>query len=159
MITKKTIIGLIVLIAAVNSNAQVNKEDSFGLGLILGEPSGMSFKYWMNDKYAIDGGVAWSFIDHDGLQIHADYLFHDYKLNNSEQWPAYYGLGALLKFEKDEKRHDGDTVFGFRVPLGMSYFFENKKPYEFFIEIAPILDLAPDVDISVNAAVGLRFYF
>ena len=160
MNTKKTIIGLLVLIAAANSNAQVNTEKNFGLGMLLGEPTGFSFKYWLNKEYAIDGGLAWSFIDDDGFQIHSDYLFHDYKLNNSEQWPAYYGLGALLKFEKDEgKKHDGDTIFGLRIPFGMSYLFEKKEPYEFFIELAPILELAPDIDIGVNAAIGLRFYF
>ena len=157
---KKTIIGLIILAAAVSSNAQVNTEDSFGLGLIVGEPTGFSFKYWQNKEIAIDGALAWSFVGNDGFQIHTDYLIHDYKMNNSDQWPFYYGLGALLEFEDDEgRKHDGHTVFGFRVPIGMSYFFEDKEPYEFFIELVPVLELAPDVDVSLNAAVGLRFYF
>ena len=157
---KVTFIGLILLTVAANSNAQINKEENFGLGLILGEPTGFSFKYWVNKEYAVDGGLAWSFVGNDGFQIHSDYLFHNYRLNNSEQWPAYYGIGALLEFEKDEgRRHDGDTIFGLRIPFGMSYLFENDEPYEFFIELAPVLELAPDIDIGVNAAIGLRFYF
>ncbi|MBN2588473.1 MAG: DUF3996 domain-containing protein [Sedimentisphaerales bacterium] len=157
---KKTIIGLLVLIAAVNSNAQVNEKENFGIGFLVGEPTGFSFKYWKSKEYAIDGGMAWSFLGNDGFQIYSDYLFHDYRLNNSEQWPAYYGIGALLEFEKDEgRKNDGDTIFGIRVPFGMTYFFENKKPYEFFIELAPVLELAPDIDISANVGIGLRFYF
>jgi hypothetical protein len=151
--------GLLILIAAANSNAQVNKEDKFGIGMLLGEPTGFSFKYWLDKEYAIDGGLAWSFVGENGFQIHSDYLFHDYRMNNSDQWPAYYGLGLLLEFEEDRKRHDGDTIFGVRIPFGMSYFFENEAPYEFFIELAPILELAPGIDIGVNAAIGLRFYF
>jgi len=157
---KRAIIGLIILLAAANSTAQVNSQDNFGLGLIVGEPTGFTFKYWKDKEYAIDGGLAWSFIGNDGFVMYSDYIFHDYKLNNSEQWPAYYGLGALLEFEKDEgRKHKGHTVFGIRVPFGMSYFFEDKQPYEFFIELAPILELAPDIDIGVNASLGLRFYF
>lgn len=157
---KITFIGLILLIAAANTSALDIQGKNFGLGMLLGEPTGISFKYWLNKEYAIDGGLAWSFVGDDGFQIHSDYLFHDYRLNNSEQWPAYYGLGALLKFEKDEgRKHDGDTIFGFRIPFGMSYLFEDNAPYEFFIELAPVLELAPDIDIGINASIGLRFYF
>ncbi len=157
---KNIFIGLLILIAAANSNAKVNEDKSFGLGLMVGEPTGFTFKYWIDKKYAIDGGLSWSFTGDEGVVIHSDYLFHDYKLNNSEQWPAYYGAGLLLKFEEDNgKKHDGDTIFGFRFPFGMTYFFEDKAPYEFYIEIAPVLELAPDIDISANAGIGLRFYF
>ena len=114
----------------------------------------------MDKEHAVDGGLGWSFFGDRGVTLHADYLFHDYRMNNSEQWPAYYGIGAILEFEEDRnKKHDGETNFGFRIPFGMSYFFEDKAPYEFFLEVAPVLELAPDLDIGINAAVGLRFYF
>jgi hypothetical protein len=89
------------------------------------------------------------------------YLFHDYDLSNSNEWPVYYGVGALLSFKHDEGKHHDDhkTVFGFRFPIGMSYLFENNEPFELFFEIAPVLELAPDVDLDLNAAIGLRFYF
>ena len=156
---KKTIIGLFILIAAVSTNAQVNEEESFGLGFLAGEPTGFSFKYWFNKERAIDGGLSWSFAKDNGFVIHSDYLFHNYRMNNSEQWPAYYGAGFLLKIEDEKDNHDADTIFGFRFPFGMDYFFENKAPYDFFLEMAPVLELSPDIDISFNASVGLRFYF
>ncbi len=157
---KNIFIGLVILIAAANSNAKVNEDKSFGLGFMAGEPTGFTFKYWLNNEYAIDGGLAWSFVGDRGMVLHSDYLFHDYRLNNSEQWPAYYGVGMLLKLEEDNgRKHDGETIFGLRVPFGMTYFFEDKAPYEFFIELAPVLEIAPDIGIGVNAAVGLRFYF
>ena len=157
---KNIFIGLVILISAANSNAKVNEDKSFGLGFMAGEPTGFTAKYWLDKEHAIDGGLSWSFVDDDGLVIHSDYLFHDYRMNNSEQWPAYYGLGLLFEVEEDNgKKHDGETIFGFRVPFGMTYFFEDRYPYEFFLELAPVLEIAPDIDISVNAAVGLRFYF
>ncbi|MBN1973486.1 MAG: hypothetical protein JW787_07585 [Sedimentisphaerales bacterium] len=157
---KTAFIGLLILIAAANTNALEIQEKDFGLGILVGEPTGFSVKYWMDEKRAVDGALAWSFFGDDAFQLHGDYLIHDYKLNNSEQWPAYYGIGALLKFEKDEgRKHDGETIFGLRIPFGMTYLFEDDSPYEFFIEIVPVLELAPNVDVSINASLGLRFYF
>ncbi len=158
---KMFFMGLILAAAASNANALENKAKEFGLGVLLGEPTGLSLKYWFDDKKAIDGALAWSLADDGAFQLHSDYLIHNYALSNSEQWPVYYGLGARLMFKHNEGRHhdDNETVFGFRIPLGISYLFEEDTPYEFFMEIAPILDIAPDIELNLNASIGLRFYF
>jgi len=41
----------------------------FGLGIILGEPTGITFKYWASDKAAFDGALAWSFSKEDKFHI------------------------------------------------------------------------------------------
>jgi hypothetical protein len=33
--------------------------DGFGVGIILGEPTGLSGKYWLTEKTAVDAAVAW----------------------------------------------------------------------------------------------------
>ena len=48
--------------------------------------------------------------------------------------------------------------FGIRVPLGVTYLFEE-APFDVFFELVPVLDLSPDVDLDINVAVGLRYYF
>ncbi|MEJ2647970.1 MAG: DUF3996 domain-containing protein, partial [Sedimentisphaerales bacterium] len=135
---KITFIGLFLLIASSGASAQIRSDEDFGLGLILGEPTGLSLKYWFDEERAVDGALAWSLSDDDAFQMHADYLFHDYDLSNSNEWPVYYGVGALLSFKHDEGKHHDDhkTVFGFRFPIGMSYLFENNEPFELFFEIA-----------------------
>jgi hypothetical protein len=74
--------------------------------------------------------------------------------------PVYYGIGARLKFKDDEGRgrNEDDAIFGIRVPVGITYLFDD-APLDLFFEIVPVLDLAPDVELDINAAVGLRFYF
>ena len=32
-------------------------------------------------------------------------------------------------------------------------------PVEFFMELAPVVDLVPDTDADFDAAFGIRFYF
>jgi hypothetical protein len=152
---------LAVLIGLIPASAFA--QDQLGIGLIVGEPTGLSAKYWLDEEHAIDAAAAWSFWDGDGLQLHADYLWHNFDLLGSiaacDMLPVYYGVGARLKFRDNDCRHnnDGDTVFGIRVPVGISYLFDG-APFDVFAEIVPILDFAPDVDLHLNIAVGLRFY-
>ena len=149
---------MVLLLAVVSANARA--QDTFGLGVIVGEPTGLSLKYWLDKEHAIDGAAAWSFAENDSFQIHADYLIHDYELLNSDDLPFYDGLGARLKFKDNDGRgrNRNDAIFGIRVPLGVTYLFED-APLDLFFEIVPILDLSPDVDLDINAAIGLRFYF
>lgn len=158
---KMFFMGLLILMAASCANALENKTGKFGVGAIAGEPTGVSIKYWIKEIHAIDGALAWSLWDDNAFQVFSDYLYHDHKLSNSDQWPVYYGLGMRCKIKNHKDRHhdDDETIFGFRVPLGITYLFEEDMPYEFFFEIAPILDVAPDAELRLNASVGLRFYF
>jgi hypothetical protein len=57
---KITFIGLFLLIASSGASAQIRSDEDFGLGLILGEPTGLSLKYWFDEERAVDGALAWS---------------------------------------------------------------------------------------------------
>jgi hypothetical protein len=155
MKSKVTIVTLILTLSA-NAFAQ----DKFGLGLILGEPTGLSLKYWFDTERAIDGAVAWSYSENDSLQLHADYLIHNYDVFDTKELPFYCGLGARLKFKEDDGRgrNEHHDIFGIRIPLGVTYVFDE-APVDLFFEIVPVLDLAPDIELDLNAAVGLRIYF
>ena len=143
----------------VSANAFAQEQDKFGLGLIVGEPTGLSLKYWLDEKHAVDGALAWALSENDSFQLHSDYLIHNYELFDSDVLPAYYGVGALLMFKDNEGiRHHDETVFGIRIPLGITYLFED-APLDLFFELVPVIEVAPDVDLDINVAVGIRFYF
>jgi hypothetical protein len=126
-----------------------------GIGAILGEPTGLSVKYWLSNRNAVDGGVAWSFSERDSFHLHADYLFHnfDWLRPRTGQMPVYFGAGGRVLFE--ERR---DNRAGIRAPIGISYIFD-RYPLDAFVEVAPILDLTPGTKLEFNAGIGLRFYF
>lgn len=150
------IIGLL----AVVSSASARTQEPFGLGVIVGEPTGLSLKYWLDDERAIDGAAAWSFSENDSFQLHGDYLIHNFDLLGVDEMPCYYGLGARLKFKDSDGRgrNEDHAIFGIRFPLGITYLFDE-VPLDVFAELVPVLDLAPDADVDINAAIGLRFYF
>lgn len=127
----------------------------FGAGIMLGEPIGASFKYWLSDKGAVDGGIGWSLSDHDNFHIHADYLYHLFDLVKVDHGslPVYFGGGLRVKFRDHE-----DDLVGFRAVAGLDYLFEN-QPIDIFLEAGPVFDVAPDFEVRFTAAIGARYWF
>jgi hypothetical protein len=125
-----------------------------GVGVVLGAPTGLTAKYWMTDMLAFDGAVAWHFGDDDRFQIHSDALWHFMVPNLTVPegtLPLYVGMGLrVLAGDHSEA--------GIRIPFGVSYLLAH-APLEFFAEIAPVVEFAPDTDAGVDGGVGLRFYF
>lgn len=128
-------------------------EKRFGLGVVLGEPTGISGKYWTGPTTALDGGVAWAFGEKSALHVHVDHLFHHFNLIKVEKGrlPVYYGLGARVKLE-DKSR------VGVRVPVGLEYLVDG-APLDIFVEVAPIVELIPATGVSVNGGAGIRYFF
>lgn len=133
-----------------------NYAGHFGAGVTLGEPIGASVKYWFNNTMAIDGALGWSYRDDTDLYLHSDVLWHDFNLIPVSQGrlPFYFGVGALVRFRHGH--HDNQA--GIRVPVGVSYMFEN-APVDVFVEIAPALDVAPSLHGEVTGGIGIRYWF
>jgi hypothetical protein len=127
----------------------------FGAGLILGEPTGASLKYWLNDTLAVDGAIGWSFHRETDLHLHSDVLWHKFDLISVPEgrMPLYFGVGARVKF-----RDNDDDQVGIRVPVGVSYIFE-KVPVDIFLEVAPVIDFTPSVRGGFTAGIGARYWF
>lgn len=143
--------GLILLALPSGGRSQ---DRNVGLGIILGEPTGFSFKGWLNTKSAIDVGLAWSFVREGSFHIHADYLYHSFDVfETTERVPLYFGVGGRVKTVKN-----GDARLGVRGVIGIGYFFKD-APVDLFLEVAPIVDLTPATELQVNAGFGARFFF
>ncbi|MBI4651928.1 DUF3996 domain-containing protein [Candidatus Desantisbacteria bacterium] len=153
--------GLITLLLCISASAQVNipQNRKLGLGIILGEPSGLSGKMWTGPDIAIDGGIAWSTGNNNNLNLHFDYLVHNFnklnELNMNKDIILYYGVGTGIKFITDK---NADTKAGIRIPIGINYLF-SIDPIEIFLEVVPILDLIPGSEFKMNAGFGVRYYF
>ncbi len=127
----------------------------FGLGVIIGEPTGPTFKLWTGKNTAIAGAAEWSSGANDTFYFHVDYLLHNYTIKMKKgKLPLYYGIGGRAALVE----HNGDDIFGARIPLGIEY-LPHKTHLGVFLEITPILDLVPDTDTDIEGAVGIRFYF
>jgi hypothetical protein len=143
---------LLLAVFAGTANAQ---NGNFGLGVIVGEPTGLSLKAWQTNRTALDFAAAWSFVEDGSVHLHGDILRHRYSAIEVEDrnLPFYYGIGARVKMAED----GGDPRFGIRFPLGLDFLFNN-DPLDLFVEAVPILDVSPESDVSLNASVGMRYW-
>ena len=122
--------------------------DGIGLGVIIGEPTGITAISWLGQGNAIDFVAAWSLRRPGSFYLHADYQYHGYV---ERPMTVFGGLGAFVQL------HD-DPVLGLRVPLGISYLF-RQAPLDLFAEVAPGITLLPATSFVVGGGIGVRFYF
>jgi hypothetical protein len=145
-------IVLAVVILATVSTSQAPAR--IGVGIVAGEPSGFSLKWWLDESTAVDAVTGWS-LDEGNFYAHCDYLWHrvieDTELGGSV--PLYYGIGARLLLRDPE-----DSKAGVRIPIGLDYLFDNGR-FDIFIEIAPIFNFVPETEFDLSGGIGARYYF
>lgn len=161
--------ALVIASAAPARASDIGSGRPFGLGIILGDPTGISGKWYINSENAIDFAVGAGWMGGHSLHVHADYLFHFMLVNHSAfDLPLYIGVGPVFAFWYAD-RHDpywgsddywGDERFGLgvRVPFGISFQF-NAVPLDLFLEVAPALALLPGIGFFVEGGLGLRYWF
>jgi len=127
------------------------QKGKFGIGAILGTPTGISAKFWISECNAIDGAASWS--SNGNSHFHFDYLWHNFTQFKVERGslPLYYGVG--LRFESNKEAESG-----IRGSVGIAYLFAE-APFEAFFEIAPFLQLTPGTGVGLDAAIGIRYLF
>lgn len=156
---RKSILPLLMILTltlgfSFDSNAQTKAaKGQKALGLMIGDPTGLTFKNWTSSKTAFDVGAAWSLENNDAISLHADYLWHSWLNVDKGGFAFYYGIGARVLFIEN-----ADSRIGARIPLGFNYLFAD-APLDLFVEIAPIVDLIPDTDANGDGAIGIRYYF
>lgn len=149
----KYFLFLVVVLSVTNVSAM--ERNRFGIGVILGEPTGITGKIMIDDNNGLDAGIGWETSGDNLVHIYGDYLLHFYDLIDvpKGKLPLYFGGGARLVL-----RENKDDKLGLRIPVGVEYLFEGVS-LGAFIEIVPILNLTPDTDFDLEAGTGIRYFF
>ena len=145
-------IALVMFLFA--SSFAYSQANQMGLGVMLGNPTGVNGKYWLNGTQAIDGGVGFSLGDDTEVSIHSDYLWHTegaFFFNDVYPLDLYYGVGGRMEFEDD-------IQLGLRVPVGLVHRLENQSA-DMFGEVAPVFDFITNNGIELHILFGARYYF
>lgn len=130
---------------------------SLGLGLNIGEPTGLSMKYWLDSVHALDGVVAWNLTDSTFI-IRSDYLIHRDSIFSRKRWPIdfYYGIGGRLHSEKHGKSREQHLAG--RAPLGLAYRFRRPE-IEIYGELAVLIEIIPSTSATFTPSLGGRYFF
>ena len=99
---KKFLLGIFFLVmfsqssfGQVTTSRTLPAVPRYEFGVFLGQPLGLSAKYWFNSINAVDLLAAWSFSDNGIFELDADYLLHYYYPKVSTgTLPLYVGIGA-----------------------------------------------------------------
>lgn len=145
----KSIVTILLLLCSLSSWANQK-----GLGISVGNPTGLNGKYWLDSSKAVDAGMAWSFGKHTDFSLHSDYLLHKdaaFYFNDIHPLDFYYGIGGRMEFSDD-------IELGVRVPLGLTHRFEQESA-DVFAEVAPIVDLVSKTGLEIHLLFGARYYF
>ena len=139
---------------------------STGLGVVLGEPTGFTGKFWRASDRAIDVGLAFSV--NSFMLIYSDYLFHFHgALGNSspflEELQPYIGVGGELFLagsgHSDSAYFSSSTSgFGLRIPIGAEWMVP-RAPIGIFGELVPGIGIAPGTFAFFQGGIGIRYYF
>ncbi len=152
---------------------EANKK--FGVGLELGDIFGVNAKLFVTPNQALDFGIGdygyyyRYYGDTGGLHIYADYLWHPVVLTKAQAFelPLYIGVGGRFwdfGYGCDRFGNCSDaTAFGIRVPIGLSFDFNN-VPLDIYVQIGPTIDffrnyMGHGVGFEPDVTVGIRFWF
>lgn len=147
--------------AVVDLDPQPEK-GTFGLGIIFGEPTGVTAKLYLKDDQALQAAIGLAFIG-AGIHAHVDYVFHPYILQSRQSFvlPVYVGPGVRMIQYRDG-RETNYFAFGVRAVGGILFDFKS-IPLDAFVEVAGVLEYrGHDGDhfgVAFNAGAGARYYF
>lgn len=158
---RKTIVtallGLALAVSeATPAEARQLRRGPFGLGIVLGEPTGFTAKLFFSNPSAIQFHLGYGIGKKGKLLIATDYLYHFHAaippIANAGWLSPYVGVGGRLGFG------EGKAVVGLRIPLGLSFQISG-APVEIFLEVAPGVGFLPETDLIVDGGLGARWYF
>ena len=159
------LLGMALFLIIIITKPVTAQDKGFGLGVILGEPTGLSAKLWTSQNNAFDFGLGVGLggdrIKYSGpydrtgrIHFHMDYLWHSFNaISSTEKFPLYYGIGG--KFNSGAGYEDS---FGIRGVFGIAW-FPRATPIDVFFELVPVFQVTPLTGLGLNAGLGLRYFF
>jgi hypothetical protein len=153
---RKLLVIAVVVAASGAARADV------GLGVFVGEPTGLDLKIGLARRSALDLVLGWDSVFHDGRDhyAHVTYLATlAVGRGSSVLVPVRLGIGGAIY---DDGSFDNGTNLAVRAPLEIGFQF-RRAPVEIYAEVALKLTFIDqnnnDPTIDVDGGVGFRVYF
>lgn len=155
------VLAALMITAPAYAEVEGRDKGTIGVGIIIGEPTGISGKLYLRDDQAIQAALGFAFFG-GGIHLHADYVFHPAVLQKRESFvlAVYVGPGVRLIQYRSGRGNDFFAL-GLRGVGGLLFDFDN--PLDAFIEVAGVLEYGfrdgEGAGITLNASAGVRYYF
>jgi hypothetical protein len=150
MLKRILLIAVIVLLSVQIGYAQGR---GLGVGLILGEPTGISVKGWVTNSGAIEVAIGYPSLSYSyGTAISADYVWHSHIFRSHEYFPLYYGIGGIFGVSS------GLDIMGARGVFGIAW-WPHHSSLDIFLQVQPTLYFKPASHFEFDYGLGIRIFF
>ena len=155
----------LAVLAAVGAPASAQKKrpidkGTLGVGLVLGEPTGICAKLYVKDDQALQVAVGFAFIK-QGIQVDIDYVFHPWILQDKDSFVLPVYLGPRVRFIDYQASGGNYFAPGIGAVAGLLFDFKN-APLDAFLEVAGVAEYGfsgHGANAAFNAGAGIRYYF
>ena len=131
------------------ANVSLAQGHGLGLGLMIGEPTGISCKGWVTNTGAIQLGIGYpSLSSRQGTAVSAEYLWHSHIFRSHEYFPLFYGLGGIF----------GSDLMGARGVLGIAW-WPRRSSIDVFLQLVPTIYFEPASQFEFEFGFGVRYFF
>ncbi len=138
----------------------------FGLGIMIGEPTGLTAKIWTRQNTAFAISLGNSYLG--SFRVGLDYVWH-FNAFNSSVVNLYAGPGVAIGigessgwwYKNNDKywyKQNDEIGLGVRGLFGINIVPRN-TPLEFFGEIGIMVGMVPSTHTNAEGAIGIRYYF
>lgn len=129
-----------------------------GLGGQVGDPSGVSLKFYNAGAPSYDFLAAWSSIN-DFFFLNAHAVFEEpidaENVDQPLEW--FIGPGAFLGTFENNGPFSGDVVVGISGTVGLQVVLAEH--FELYLQATPRFALVPETEGELGGGLGLRYYF
>jgi hypothetical protein len=151
---KKIILFAVIMVCALQMSVYGDGQAggrNFGLGLELGDYSGLTGKLWLSNVNALSAGLGFGTF----TRVYLDVLWHDFSVFkvNEGRLPLFYGFGGILNTNRVPSSN-----FGVRGTIGLTYIFKDNN-VDIFFQLSPTYRFDPDNGIFLSGSVGVRYFF
>ena len=160
--------------ASVQASPRAHSQNGFSLGLILGDPTGLTLRGGLDNHNAIQAHFGYSPFPGNGLVAIVDWTYDAWDFLRNNQTAAllfYFGFGAKVEWFTGNNfyynYHDNHSLpdnshfgLGARGLVGLRASFK-KAPFDVFFELAPlgVIVVVPDPAAFYDFDVGLGFRY
>jgi len=124
----------------------------FGLGVVVGTPTGLSCKAWISHSSALQIEAGWpSLSQTEGTVLSFDYLLHAHIFRSHEQLPLFYGIGGVVGLSST-------NAFGLRGVGGLAW-WPHGSSTDIFLQVLPTFYFTPSTKFDFDFGLGVRYFF
>jgi hypothetical protein len=143
----------IVLLLVLAAQVGFSQSSGIGLGLAIGNPTGIDCKGWITRSGALHLSIGWPDLSsHGGTALSAEYLWHAHVFRSRERFPLFYGVGGFFGVG------GGVDIIAARGIFGIEWWPRGSN-FDIFLQLMPALYFEPNSEFDFDFQLGARYFF